>query len=104
MVLSLSILSLVAIVVTFADAAAAVNDTFNLRPFKIDLSSQIPHLNDLVRSTRFPSKALYPNAGTEKGIELDTLLELRNEWLDSFDWETQEAELNQSAFLISHLY
>ncbi|KAJ7451839.1 Alpha/Beta hydrolase protein [Mycena galericulata] len=76
-------------------AALAVN-SFNLKPFKIDLGSEIPRLNVLVNNTRLPSKPLYPSV-PDKGIELDFLSELRSDWLGSpaFDWETQQAELNQ---------
>ncbi|KAJ7931181.1 Alpha/Beta hydrolase protein [Mycena leptocephala] len=70
---------------------------FNVQPFKIDLSSKIPRLNALVNNTLLPTKPLYPDVGPDKGIELDFLSELRSEWLgsSSFDWDTQQAELNQ---------
>ncbi|KAJ6508056.1 Alpha/Beta hydrolase protein [Mycena vulgaris] len=95
--LSLTLISLVAaaFAVNSAGASAANHTKFNLTPFKIDLGSKVPHLKDLLRKTRLPAKALYPNAGPEKGIELDVLRELRTEWLESFDWEAQQAELNQ---------
>ncbi|KAJ7497713.1 Alpha/Beta hydrolase protein [Mycena latifolia] len=80
---------------TWVDASSAANTTFNVKPFKIDLSSRIPHLKDLVRNTLLPAKALYPNAGLDKGIELDFLRELQTEWVETFDWEAQQAELNQ---------
>ncbi|KAJ7141268.1 Alpha/Beta hydrolase protein [Mycena epipterygia] len=38
---------------------------------------------------------MYPNAGPGKGIELDILDELRTDWLQSFDWEAQQAALNE---------
>ncbi|KAJ7124413.1 Alpha/Beta hydrolase protein [Mycena epipterygia] len=69
-------------------------DSFKLKPFTIDLSSEIPRLKALVNNTRLPTKALYPSAGQDKGIELDFLDELRTDWLQNFDWETQQAELN----------
>jgi hypothetical protein len=81
-----------------ATFAYAANDSFNLRPFKIDLGGEVPHLLDLVRSTRLPSSPLYP-VGPDKGIELDFLTTLRNEWLDGFNWTTQEAALNESVIL-----
>ncbi|KAJ6577917.1 Alpha/Beta hydrolase protein [Mycena capillaripes] len=74
-------------------AVASVNNSFNLQPFKINLISEIPRTLDLVNNTRLPETALYP-AGQQKGLELDFLLSLRNEWLTSFDWEVQQAELN----------
>ncbi|KAJ6588195.1 epoxide hydrolase N terminus-domain-containing protein [Mycena capillaripes] len=39
---------------------------------------------------------LYPDDGSgEKGIELDVLRELQTEWVTTFDWEAQQAKLNQ---------
>jgi hypothetical protein len=70
-------------------------DSFNLTPFSINLSSGIPRLRALVNSTRLPSKPLYLTVGQEKGIELDVLEDLRSNWLHSFNWETQQAELNE---------
>lgn len=80
----------------------AVNVNFNVEPFVIDLASEIPRLNSLVNNTRLPTKPLYPSV-PDKGIELDLLSELRSEWLGSFDWETQQAELNQSVSSIIYL-
>jgi hypothetical protein len=69
-------------------------DSFNLTPFSINLSSGIPRLMALVNNTRLPAEPLYP-VGQEKGIELDVLKDLRSNWLHTFDWETQQAELNE---------
>ncbi|KAJ6601057.1 Alpha/Beta hydrolase protein [Mycena vulgaris] len=83
----------------------AVNNTsFNLKQFKIDLTSEIPHLKNLVNNTRLSTKALYPNAGPEKGTELDFLGEPRTEWLETFDWETQREELNHSVAFMPHRF
>ncbi|KAJ7802923.1 hypothetical protein B0H14DRAFT_2613881 [Mycena olivaceomarginata] len=43
------------------------------QPFKIDLTGEIPRLRSLVNNTRLPDKTLDPDAGQEKGIELDFL-------------------------------
>ncbi|KAJ7310966.1 Alpha/Beta hydrolase protein, partial [Mycena albidolilacea] len=67
---------------------------FNLKPFKIDLTGEIPRLRSLVNNARLPDKALDPDAGQEKGIELDFLRELQSDWLTNFDWKVQQAELN----------
>ncbi|KAJ7661644.1 Alpha/Beta hydrolase protein [Mycena rosella] len=86
MFLALSFVSLLA-AATLSEAIIP-NGSFNLTSFKIDL-------NKLVGSTRLPKKALYPNAGPDKGIQLDFLRKLQTEWLEIFDWEAQQAELNQ---------
>ncbi|KAJ7453139.1 Alpha/Beta hydrolase protein [Mycena latifolia] len=86
---------------TLADASAA-NKIFNLKPFKIDLSDGIPRLKNLVRNTHLPEKALYPTVGSDKGAELDVLRELQTEWAETFDWETQQAELNRRVPLFKH--
>jgi hypothetical protein len=48
----------------------------------------------LVNNTRLPAEPLYP-VGQEKGIDLDVLKDLRSNWLHTFDWETQQTELNE---------
>ncbi|KAJ7618573.1 Alpha/Beta hydrolase protein [Roridomyces roridus] len=86
------------LVITAAFAATvlgATQDKFNLKPFTIDLAEGVPHLKALVNNTWLPEQALYPAAGVDKGIELDTLRDLRTEWVTTFDWGKQEAELNQ---------
>ncbi|KAJ7840011.1 Alpha/Beta hydrolase protein [Mycena leptocephala] len=75
--------------------AATAAGSFDLKPFKIDLAGEIPRLKSLVKNTRLPAKVLYPDASPEKGIGLDVLQELRADWLTKFDWEAQQAELNQ---------
>ncbi|KAJ7671287.1 Alpha/Beta hydrolase protein [Mycena polygramma] len=78
-----------------AVTAAGAANSFDVKPFKIDLCVKIPHLKFLLKNTRLPDKALYPSFGPEKGIELDFLRELQSDWLTKFDWEAQQAELNQ---------
>ncbi|KAJ7604780.1 Alpha/Beta hydrolase protein [Roridomyces roridus] len=82
------------LVITTAFAATmlgASGDKFNLKPF----TEGSPHLKALVNNTWLPEQALYPAAGVDKGIELDTLRDLLTEWVTTFDWGKQEDELNQ---------
>ncbi|KAJ6556292.1 Alpha/Beta hydrolase protein [Mycena capillaripes] len=67
---------------------------FNLKHFKIDLSSKVPHLTTHVRNTRLPEKPLYPDLGPDKGIQLDFLSSLKEEWVTSYDWDAEQAALN----------
>ncbi|KAJ6550205.1 Alpha/Beta hydrolase protein [Mycena capillaripes] len=94
MLLFLSLVAIAIFTTALADARTA-NQSFNVQPFKIDLSSKVPHLMDLAGKTRIPTHALYPNAGLYKGIEVDYLRELQTEWINTFDWDAQQAELNQ---------
>ncbi|KAF7351957.1 Alpha/beta-hydrolase [Mycena venus] len=96
--LTLNFVSHLVLTTTFTTifvAASASNTGFDVKPFKIDLAGEIPHLKSLVNSTRLPATALYPNAGPSKGIDLETLRDLRTDWLTKYDWEAQQAELNQ---------
>ncbi|KAJ7933783.1 Alpha/Beta hydrolase protein [Mycena leptocephala] len=95
--LSLNLAACLIVTTAFTTTLAAdtAKNSFNLKPFKIDLASEIPRLKSVVNNTRLPAKALYPNASPEKGIGLDVLQELRTDWLTKFDWEAQQAELNQ---------
>ncbi|KAF8144266.1 Alpha/Beta hydrolase protein [Mycena galopus ATCC 62051] len=79
---------------TFA-ATSAANNSFNVKPFTVSLTNEVARMNALVTNTRLPATPLYPNVGFDKGIELDYLRELQSEWVGSFDWKLQEAELNQ---------
>jgi hypothetical protein len=73
---------------------------FNVKPFRVDLGHEVPHMKALVQNTRLPERPLYPAAGIDFGIELDFLRELQTKWLDEFDWAKQEAELNEYGFLL----
>ncbi|KAJ7872036.1 Alpha/Beta hydrolase protein [Mycena leptocephala] len=97
MILSLKLtVCLIAIAATASAEEAVANHKFNVKPFKIDLSGEIPRLKSLVKNTRLPAAALY-DAGQEKGVELGFLRELQTEWLTDYDWEAQQAKLNQFA-------
>ena len=65
-------------------------------PFQIALSDAL--LDDLKRRlahTRWPQPL--PNAGWERGAELDYLRSVASYWQDGFDWRAQEAALNRHA-------
>ncbi|KAJ7680814.1 epoxide hydrolase 1 [Mycena polygramma] len=93
--MNILLIACLVVVNAFTAAAGAISDSFDVKPFKIDLTAGIPRLKSLVENTRLPDKALYPDVGGEHGIEPDVLRELRSDWLTSFDWEAQQAELNQ---------
>ncbi|KAJ6507189.1 epoxide hydrolase N terminus-domain-containing protein [Mycena vitilis] len=78
-----------------ADTVTTETFAFGEQAPPINLAAEIPRLKTLVHAARLPSQALYPSFGSEKGVELDVLSELRTEWLTKYDWEAQQAELNQ---------
>jgi hypothetical protein len=103
-ILSLKLAACLIAIAATASAEEAANHKFNVKPFKIDLSGEIPRLKSLVKNTRLPSAALYPDAGQEKGVELDFLRELQTEWLTNYDWEAQQAKLNQFLWISLFTY
>ncbi|KAJ7277110.1 Alpha/Beta hydrolase protein [Mycena rebaudengoi] len=72
-----------------------MDSKFDLKSFKIDLSSKVPHLKTLLRNTRLPAEPLYPDLGPDKGIQLDFLRVLKEEWETNYDWDAEQAKLNE---------
>ncbi|KAJ5753576.1 alpha/beta-hydrolase [Penicillium nucicola] len=67
------------------------------QPFKIDLSSRLPRMFDLIRGTQLPTQLSYSGPGSSTGIDLSDLKSLRTEWLTNFDWKTEQKSLNKFA-------
>lgn len=70
--------------------------SFNLKPFTINLSHGVPHMIDLAKRTNLPTNGDY--LAPDAGIPLQTLVSLRNELIDNFDWESEQRKLNKYAF------
>lgn len=66
-----------------------------IEPFTVDLGEGVPRMIDLVRETRLPPKPQYPDVGDSKGIDLRCVHELREEWLNEFHWQEEQAYLNR---------
>ncbi|KAF8598944.1 alpha/beta-hydrolase [Ceratobasidium sp. AG-I] len=62
---------------------------YNVRPFRIDLSSRVPHMNDVISRTKLPSHSYGP------GIGLAWLKDRQSEWLKDFNWKQEEAAMNK---------
>ena len=96
MALRLIYLSFMSSVLQTHVSAGLVGRTgYNVRPFNIDLSGGVTHMLDLVRSTKLPDHQEYPGVGDTAGIALQTLKNMQAEWVDNFDWETEQAYMNQ---------
>jgi hypothetical protein len=76
-----------------SDGNKADNSGFDLRPFTINLSSEVPRMLQLIKHTKLPHAPEYPGAAA--GITLDTLKSLQSEWTSQFDWGKEEEGLNR---------
>ncbi|KAL4887549.1 alpha/beta-hydrolase [Aspergillus karnatakaensis] len=68
---------------------------YHVKPFHIDLSSNVPRMLDQVRRTKLPDEPVYVNTGTAQGITLKDLKSFQKEWLTSFDWGHEQHKLNK---------
>ncbi|KAG8701858.1 hypothetical protein FRC09_005089 [Ceratobasidium sp. 395] len=66
---------------------------YDVRPFKISLSSKLPHLKDQVQRTKLPSYSVLGNSGA--GIRLSWLKARQSDWLNKYDWAKEQASLNK---------
>ena len=66
-----------------------------VRPFRIDLSSKVPRMLQLVSDTKLPLPGPYLTTDGSSGVNLDTLIDLRSQWLSDFDWHREQNALNE---------
>ncbi|KAG9082412.1 hypothetical protein FS749_006855 [Ceratobasidium sp. UAMH 11750] len=78
---------------TLLSLAPAILGAYDVRPFKINLSSKVPHLKDLVQRTKLPSYSVLGSAGA--GISLAWLKDRQSDWLNKYDWSKEQAALNK---------
>lgn len=72
-----------------------LRNEYHLQPFHIDLSSRVPRMLDHIKDTKLPAQPVYTNTGTSAGISLSLLESFRTEWLTSFDWDREQADMNK---------
>jgi len=65
-----------------------------VKPFKVNLSSEVPRMLKLIKDSKLPDKPEYPGVGSSFGIDLDVLKDLKKQWLDDFDWKKEQDEIN----------
>lgn len=92
---SIGLLFLSFCTLTAASSVASCNhDSYDVQPFTISLSDDVPRMLERIRDTELPDTiSQYP--GIEAGISLETLKTLRNQWLVDFDWLKEEESLNR---------
>lgn len=62
---------------------------YSIQPFKVDLSSRVPHMNELIRKTKLPSRSYGP------GVDLSWLKDRQSQWVKKYSWKQEEAALNK---------
>lgn len=75
--------------------AATPTGRFALQPLRVDLSSHVPRMLELVNSTMLPEQPMYPGLGSSMGIDLDVLKSLKDQWLKDFDWDKEQEDMNR---------
>ncbi|KAG9080422.1 hypothetical protein FS749_008010 [Ceratobasidium sp. UAMH 11750] len=73
--------------------APVLSRAYEVKPFKIDLSSRVPRMKDMIERTVLPERSVLGSAGA--GIALTWLKNRQTEWLESFDWQKEEDHLNK---------
>ncbi|CAE6385263.1 unnamed protein product [Rhizoctonia solani] len=71
----------------------AIGLSYNVKPFKVNLSAKVPHLKDLVQRTKLPDYSVLGSTGA--GVPLDWLKARQKDWLNKFDWSKEEAAMNK---------
>ena len=85
-------------VLTIECLAHSAQGNFEINPFTINLSSKIPRLQQLVNQTRLPDRSLFPQeaiGANGTGIDLDAVTSFKNQWLNEYDWNKEQAVLNR---------
>ncbi|KAI8622896.1 alpha/beta-hydrolase [Xylariaceae sp. FL1651] len=81
-------------------AEAIPTRRFQVESFKIQLSDRVPHMLDLIQRTQLPASEVPAahdnlNISLSTGLSLQTLEDLKEEWVAGFDWDKEQVSLNQ---------
>ncbi|CAE6431114.1 unnamed protein product [Rhizoctonia solani] len=66
---------------------------YDIKPFKVNLSSRVSRLKELVKSTKLPETSVLGQAGA--GMDLAWLKDRQKEWLGKYDWEKEQSAMNK---------
>ncbi len=71
-----------------------MNNHGSIHPFQIEISdAQLDDLRDRLARTRWPAEL--PDVGWSRGVPLGYLQDLAEYWRTSYDWRSQQAQLNE---------
>ena len=83
-----------AIIASAAPTSGGYN-AFVPKSFVVSLSDRVPHMLNSIKNTLLPDQPEYPTLGSSAGISLDTVKQLRDEWINDFSWHEEQANLNK---------
>ncbi|KAF8754530.1 alpha beta-hydrolase [Rhizoctonia solani] len=66
---------------------------YSVKPFKVDLSSRVSHLKELVKLTKLPETSVLGKAGA--GTDLAWLKDRQKDWLGGYNWEQEQSAMNK---------
>ncbi|KAL7916674.1 Alpha/Beta hydrolase protein [Trichoderma velutinum] len=81
--------------VASASASALPSANYRLKPYTLNLESQVPRMLHLISDTQLPEVPEYHGLSSDAGIPLSTLKSLRTQWLTQFDWKKEQASINK---------
>ncbi|KAJ7071931.1 Alpha/Beta hydrolase protein [Mycena amicta] len=84
----------IGLILSSVSLSALAKHQFNLKPFTINLSTEFARIKTQVQHARLPETELYPGNADHKGVPLDVLKSLKEEWATTYDWEKEQAKLN----------
>lgn len=75
--------------------AQVANGAFDLQPFHIDLSHDFSKMIEQVKDTELPADYEFPGISPSFGLDPSLLKSWKDEWTTSFDWEKEQAAMNE---------
>lgn len=81
--------------VASVSASVLLSGRYRLKPYTLNLESEVPRMLQLISNTHLPEVPEYPGLSSDAGIPLSTLKALRTQWLTQFDWKKEQASINK---------
>ena len=65
------------------------------RPFQVNIpSEEVERMRRVIAETRLPDSPPLPGASWDYGVDLEWLRNMRDAWLNDFDWKSVERKIN----------
>ncbi|KAJ7585314.1 Alpha/Beta hydrolase protein [Mycena floridula] len=74
-------------------ASTLAATSFNVKPYSLNLSEGLSRMNSLIELTRLPTEPEISDDG-DFGISLQRLTSLKSKWVNEYDWDQAQANLN----------